>query len=696
MVSQDNLTMEQVQEKMTCLREVFPVVRLLDGAALEQMEIGKKSDADMSSSCECYTFWQKESPCENCISMKTLKTKQQYSKIEFVGTIMFQVFSKYVQIDGKDYVMEMVKALDEDTILDAEGRKKLSYKLEGDNDKLYRDALTNVYNRRYYEEEVKSWNRPAGVAVIDVDDFKVWNDSYGHRAGDSALLTIANVIRNNVRKSDIVLRFGGDEFLLIVPGVSEEIFSKKLNQIRKKIVESKLPGFPRLTLSVSIGGVLSMGEDMESAVARADRMMYLAKTTKNKVVTVWDNMNSSEQSGETDEAQKEVREQILIVDDSAMNRAILSDILEKDYRILEASSGEECLEVLRQNGFGISLILLDIVMPEMNGFEVLAFMNRNHWIEDIPVIMISSEDSERYIRRAYDLGVSDYINRPFDAQIVYRRVNNIIRLYAKQRRLIRLVKDQIYEKEKNNQMMVSILSQIVEFRNGESGLHVLHINLITEILMEKLSQKTDRYPLSWSEQYLIATASALHDIGKIGINEAILNKPGKLTKEEFEIMKTHTLIGESILEGLDYYKNERLIKIAIQICRWHHERYDGKGYPDGLRGDEIPISAQVVSIADAYDALISERVYKPAYSHEKAVQMIANGECGGFNPILLECLVESQDRIREELLKQNVYADRYDEYSDKIIKNDNMSENSGGGNEFQSVDTLMNRYIKTI
>ena len=228
-------------------------------------------------------------------------------------------------------------------------------------------------------------------------------------------------------------------------------------------------------------------------------------------------------------------------------------------------------------------------------------------------------------------------------------------------------------------MMVSILSQIVEFRNGESGLHVLHINLITEILMEKLSQKTDRYPLSWSEQYLIATASALHDIGKIGINEAILNKPGKLTKEEFEIMKTHTLIGESILEGLDYYKNERLIKIAIQICRWHHERYDGKGYPDGLRGDEIPISAQVVSIADAYDALISERVYKPAYSHEKAVQMIANGECGGFNPILVECLVESQDRIREELLKQNVYADRYDEYSDKIIKNNNISENSGGG-----------------
>ena len=591
---------------------------------------------------------------------------------------MFQVFSRYVQIDGKDYVMEMVKALDEDTILDTEGRKKLSYKLEGYNDKLYRDALTNVYNRRYYEEEVKSWNRPAGIAVIDIDDFKMWNDSYGHKAGDGALITVANTIRSNVRKSDIVLRFGGDEFLLIVPGVSEEIFSKKLNQIRKQIAESRLPGFPRLALSVSIGGVLSMGEDMESAVVRADRMMYLAKTTKNKVVTAWDNMHSREQLGENDEVQKEVKAQILIVDDSAMNRAILSDMLEKDYRILEASSGEACLDVLRQNGSGISLILLDIVMPGMNGFEVLAFMNRNHWIENIPVIMISSEDSENYIRRAYDLGVSDYISRPFDAQVVYRRVNNTIKLYAKQRRLIRLVKDQIYEKEKNNQMMVSILSQIVEFRNGESGLHVLHINLLTELLLEKLSQKTDKYPLSWSEQYLIATASSLHDIGKIGINEAILNKPGKLTKEEFEIMKTHTVIGASILERLDHYKNERLVKLAIQICRWHHERYDGKGYPDGLKGDEIPISAQVVSIADAYDALISERVYKPAYSHEKAVQMIANGECGVFNPILVECLVELQDRIRDELLKQNTYADRHLEKSDKTIINEEMSEKSGG------------------
>ena len=315
---------------------------------------------------------------------------------------------------------------------------------------------------------------------------------------------------------------------------------------------------------------------------------------------------------------------------------------------MEAANGEECINLLKQYGTGIALLLLDINMPVMDGFEVLDLMNRKHWIEDIPVIMISSEDSASYVRRAYEMGASDYISRPFDVQVVHQRVSNTIKLYAKQRRLISLVTDQIREKEKNNQMMISILSQIVEFRNSESGSHVLHINIITGMLLERLMQKTDQYHLQWSDQFLITTASALHDIGKIGIDEKILNKPGKLTKEEFEIMKTHTLIGASMLKSIEMYQNEKLLQVAYQICRWHHERYDGKGYPDGLKGEEIPISAQVVAIADVYDALVGKRVYKKAFSHETAIHMILNGECGAFNPLLLECLTDIQNRLKEE------------------------------------------------
>ena len=324
-------------------------------------------------------------------------------------------------------------------------------------------------------------------------------------------------------------------------------------------------------------------------------------------------------------------------------------MLKEEFDIIEAENGKEAVDKIRKYGKKLSVVLLDIVMPVMDGFEVLSVMNRNHWIEDIPVIMISSEESEGFIRKAFNFGVSDYISRPFDCDIVYQRVFNTIKLYAKQRRLMTLVSDQILEKEKNNQMMVEVLSQIVEFRNEESGLHVLHIKILTEMLLEYLVQKTDKYELSPDECHMIATASAFHDIGKIGIDEKILNKPGKLTPEEFEQIKQHTLIGASMLDKMDRYKDEPLIKIAYQICRWHHERYDGRGYPDGLFGEEIPISAQIVSIADVYDALISERAYKKAFSHEKALEMIVNGECGTFNPLLLETLVEIQPKLKEKM-----------------------------------------------
>ena len=343
------------------------------------------------------------------------------------------------------------------------------------------------------------------------------------------------------------------------------------------------------------------------------------------------------------------KETILIVDDSALNRMVLMEILGKEnYTFLEAENGQQAVELLDCHP-EVDLLLLDITMPEIDGFGVLEAMNQYHWIEETPVIMISAEDSYTFVERAYDLGASDYITRPFDARVVCRRVSNALMLYAKQKRLVQMVAEQVYEKEKVSNTMISILSHIVEFRNNESGLHVVHIRTITELLLRRLREKTDRYPLTEADISLISTASALHDIGKINVPEEILNKPGRLTKEEFEIIKTHSAVGEHMLRQIPFNQNEPLVKVAREICRWHHERWDGRGYPDGLKGDEIPISAQVVSLADVYDALTSERCYKAAFDHETALNMIVNGECGAFNPLLLECLMDGADQIKQAM-----------------------------------------------
>ena len=643
------MTQQESEVMIKELSKVFDVVRLLDEETLETGNIKDITDAE-GFPCKCYSFWKKGDNCKNCTSRDAFRKKNEQLKLEYLDANIYQVISKYVEIDGKPYVMELINQMNADAVMDEDGRNELIKQLSGYNRELYTDALTGIYNRRYYEERIRNSNMSAGVAMIDLDDFKIYNDTFGHDAGDLVLTTVVGIIKDNVRRTDMLIRMGGDEFLLVMPDIGEQAFADKLNQIQEKVHSSKVPGYSQLRISVSIGGVLSgLGNTVEQAIRKADQFMYQAKTCKNMVVTEHDEQLKEQQESVNNNGSKAYKYRILVVDDSEMNREILSEILSEEYDIIEADSGDTCIDMLRKYETGISLVLLDIVMPGMDGFGVLNYMNRHHYLEDIPVIMISSEDSAEIVRRAYEMGVSDYINRPFDAGVVHRRVYNTIKLYAKQRRLITLITNQVYEKEKNNRMMVGILSQIVEFRNGESGSHVLNINIFTGMLLESLVQKTDKYNITWSERLLITTASALHDIGKIGIDDKILNKPGRLTDEEFKIMQNHTIIGASILENMGSYQDEELMKVAYQICRWHHERYDGKGYPDGLKGDEIPISAQVVSLADVYDALVSERVYKKAYSHEKAIEMIINGECGCFNPILLECLLDIQDRIKRKM-----------------------------------------------
>ena len=512
-------------------------------------------------------------------------------------------------------------------------------------EELYKDPLTGAYNRRYYEEVVRKSIGPAGIALMDVDDFKICNDTYGHYAGDVALKTVASAIQSCIRSSDLLIRCGGDEFLLVLPGIPGDFLQTKLEQICTAAQMASVPGYPHFRVTLSIGGTIqSITDPVENIVRRADWLMYQAKGRKNAVMV--------EVPGHSLAALEKLlqnKSQILLVDDSAMNRMILKEILGGDYSILEAENGQECLEKMQAEAGNIALVLLDINMPVMDGFEVLKAMNANHTIEDIPVIMISSDDSDAAIRRSYELGASDYVNRPFDARIVYRRVTNTIKLYAKQRRLVQMVSDQIRARENNTDMLVGVLSHIVEFRNGESGAHVRHIRIITELLLHRLLEISSQYPITAEQQDNIPLASALHDIGKIGIDEKILNKPGKLTPEEFEVVKTHSMLGAEMLHQLENFNEQPLLQTAYEITRWHHERWDGRGYPDGLKGDEIPISAQLVSLADVYDALTSERCYKKAFSHEKAVQMILNGECGAFNPLLLQCLTDVQTDLKIQL-----------------------------------------------
>ena len=642
MAADEKMTVRQAEKEIENFKKVFHAVRLFP---VEDSDHIRESCREYQDTCGDCNFPEMEQHCQNCVVANAAISRTERGKLEVFDSSLYQLIARYVKIGGKEYVMELIRRLDHEWSFGQLNHEKLVDLFVHYDDKLYKDVITDAYNRRYYEDEMKALEWTAGIALIDLDDFKLYNDTYGHKASDMTLYTVADVIRKNTRKSDYLVRFGGDEFLLVMPDVTEEVFHKKLQTIKQRVHEANIPGYTKLQISISIGGTICQNEKIEAAVARADHFMYQAKNNKNMVV-VGQRENGMNQNGGDVRKQK-----ILVVDDSEMNREILITMLEDDFDIIVAENGRVCLDLLMQYGKAISAVLLDIVMPVMDGFEVLTYMNRNRWIEDIPVIMISSEESDACIRRAFQLGVADYISRPFDNHVVRQRVFNTIKLYAKQRRLTALVSDQIHEKEKNNQMMVEVLSQIVEFRNGESGLHVLHIKVLTEMLLEEILKKTDRYRLTPELCQMIFIASSFHDIGKIGIDEKILNKPGRLTVEEFNEMKKHTLIGASMLSKMERYKEEPLIHIAYQICRWHHERYDGSGYPDGLVGDEIPISAQIVSLADVYDALISERAYKKGFTHERTIEMILGGECGIFNPILIECFMEIEQKIKQKMLE---------------------------------------------
>ena len=425
------ITRQQAAEEAKMLEKVFDVVRFLEGDFFEQMQDDPRIGVKIGM-CQCYDFWKKNKPCENCTSMKAYAEKKQKTKLEFLDADVFLVISRYLEIDDEACVMELVKHLENDTLIDTDGRDKLVGKLKGYQDKLYIDPVTGVYNRRYFEDEIRNMQNSAGVAMIDLDDFKLYNDIYGHDMGDQVLCFVADVIKNCIRKTDKLIRYGGDEFLLILSDMVRGTLRGKLRQIQEAIENATIPNCPRLKLTASIGGVISEDGKIDEAIAKADQLMYKAKDHKAQVITECDKTIFKKEKIQN-------KPRILIVGASEFNRAILKEILEETYEIIEADGGNEALHKIDEYGMKISLVLLDIIMPEKDGFEVLKYMEEERLISDIPVIIISSEDSANYIRRAYEMGVSDYINRPFDANIVYQRVSNTVKLYAKQRRLMAMV-----------------------------------------------------------------------------------------------------------------------------------------------------------------------------------------------------------------------------------------------------------------
>ena len=608
------MTRQQAEQEMEQLRKVFPSVRMLTA---EQVQAGEAlGDA----------------------ARQALEEKTTHSRMEYRGQELYEVTALFAQVEGTPCVLELERRLDRIMLLDPEESEQLFNNLAEYRGKLYRDAVTGAYNERYYQEKYRSRILTAGVAVLRVDDFKAANDVYGRYAGNSVLETVAGVLRRNLGEKDRIIRRGEDRLLLLLPEVGQSDFGQKLEHLRLQLAAAGVPGYSHLHISVSIGGVWIRDGEVSAAVEHAERLATYAQMQKNTVIT-------EQQPERTAAAPVHRRQSVLIVDDSELNRKMLGQMLGSRFDIAEAASGEACLQLLEQNATGISIVLLDIHMPGIDGFTVLEEMNQKNLLEQIPVIMISSEDTVDAVRRAFDLGASDYISRPFDAKVVYQRIINTIQLYAKQRRLSAMAADLAFEKERASRMMIGILSQVVEKRNGESRDHVQRVAQLTSMLLAGLAQKTDRYPLTREMRRTIATAAALHDIGKMEICEDLLHKEGPLTEAERRTLQSHTLLGAQMLEEQPECRDDAFARTAYNICRWHHERYDGGGYPDGLQGEQIPIEAQVVGLADVYERLVSRPVDGHARTHSEVVQMICTGVCGAFNPLLLDCLQDMEVEI---------------------------------------------------
>ena len=634
----DRMTKEQIEKQIELLSGIFSHVRLLDAEALdrlcaERLEYPVRSDPAENKK----PFWERHGNCENCVVCHAMREKTHKSKLEFADNALWQVHAQYVEVNGIPHVLEIIGRLDNDA-LPAAFKKDGTIRLPRRESEFYRDVMTGTYNRRYYEEKVRHEKITGGVAMIDLDNFKLYNDIYGHDAGDAVLKAATARMRFSIRKTDKLIRYGGDEFLLVIPGIPDNIFVKTLQNICDNVNSLQIKGYDGIHVSVSIGGVMCRGEATEDAVSRADSLMYRAKSRKNTVVTEKDHDDSPS------EADKPLS--LLAHRDKEVQEALIRSMRAQS-SVIVAESSEECISTLEKYGSALSLVLLDIDIEKRSNFAVLSYMNIHRLTDDVPIICVSRSDTgDEWIRRAFEMGVTDNIVYPFDAEETYRRMSNAIRLYAKQRQLISLITCRMAERDRSTRFLVALAAQVSDFRCGIDSADIFRIGHVTRMLVEYMSENYEDWHVDSRDVTLICSMSLLHDLGKIGVRRSLLQKAGPLTAEEYKEVQKHTIIGGNLVQKLTYFRDEPVYRWAYEACRWHHERYDGKGYPDGLKGDAIPKSAQVIAMADVYDALITDRSYRHAMDSDTAIDMILAGKCGAFNPLLLSAISALRDSLR--------------------------------------------------
>lgn len=634
-------TQKEAEELVANLSKVFSVVRLLKAHEVA----GQQPINNEKHTCYCFDIWGRSSRCQKCSSFNTLHDKIDRTKVEYLKDRPYQVFSIYLNVEGEDCVLEVLKDF---TIMnsDPEDLKRLSETLLHVNEKLYQDPLTNTLNRAYFEEKKNSIFESAGVVFADIDDFKNLNDTYGHEFGDVVLKEVSKVLKGSVRSDDFVIRVGGDEFILILSNINHDILSLKLDYLLRRVSELILPEHPNVKISLTIGAAISNNRKLQDVVNIADQLMLEGKKYKNIAFTEWNH-----HAKESLDVKRSNKPYVLIVDDSDANREMLKAMLEDEYAILEATDGIEATKIVNDYRQRLVLILLDLEMPNMNGFSFLKHFQNSHLFDDVPVVIISADVAAGVIANSYSLGAVDYISRPFNMQIVKQRVHNIIKLYTKQRQFKKEISQQINNPDVSTEILAIVLRDLVNYHNHESSNHIVHIQEITGILLDELSLESKAYQFTEVERKNIITASNLHDVGKLGISDTILKDPNVLTAEEREIYKTHTLIGAKMIASLELYQNEPLMKYAYNICRWHHEKYDGTGYPDHLAGDAIPIEAQIVSLAIVLNSLVMGNPKAPGMAPQEAIHYIQTEKAKRFNPLLLSCLVARKDEI------ESIYAE---------------------------------------